>query len=399
MKKRRLLRFAVALAMVAGVGVTVVSAEAAGEDALGDKIERERKALEKIQGRIQEKEKKAQEAEKKRESVLQAIQSLDQRLVRYRQEHHAINRQLKKKDREIEEMSGRLATLQSGIQARQDAISARLRVQYMEGRFGNLKTLLASRSYSDFQSRFQYLSAVSQREYEIMAAYRKDATQIQTVERQREEARNGMLAVRESTEQKLAQIRSLKKKKRVFLTRITQQKESYERAVEELRRSAARVDSLLNELEERRRAAAARPSTRPAGIRAVKGALPWPTDGTVVSYFGRQKHPTFDTFIQRKGIEIRVAEGSMIRAVMEGTVAYADWLKGYGLVLILDHGNGFFSLYAHASKILASVGERVEAAQTIGETGDTGMTGEDTLYFELREGADAVDPLLWLVKR
>ena len=84
---------------------------------------------------------------------------------------------------------------------------------------------------------------------------------------------------------------------------------------------------------------------------------------------------------------------------MAGTVAYADWLKGYGLVLILDHANGFFSLYAHASKLLSKVGEQVRAGQVIGETGDTGLTGDSTLYFELREGTDPVDPLIWLSKR
>ncbi len=84
---------------------------------------------------------------------------------------------------------------------------------------------------------------------------------------------------------------------------------------------------------------------------------------------------------------------------MDGAVAYADWLKGYGLVLIVDHQNGFFSLYAHASKILTKVGVEVQAGQVIGETGDTGMTGENTLYFELRDGAEPVDPMLWLAKR
>jgi septal ring factor EnvC (AmiA/AmiB activator) len=118
-----------------------------------------------------------------------------------------------------------------------------------------------------------------------------------------------------------------------------------------------------------------------------------------LTYFGRQKHPTFNTYVQRKGIEIRTLEGSAIHAVMPGTVVYADWLKGYGLVIILDHANGFFSLYAHASKILTSVGSQVGSAQAIGETGDTGMTGENTLYFELREGAEPVDPLQWLARR
>jgi septal ring factor EnvC (AmiA/AmiB activator) len=119
----------------------------------------------------------------------------------------------------------------------------------------------------------------------------------------------------------------------------------------------------------------------------------------VVSFFGRQKHRNFETYVQRKGIEIRAEEGSAIRAVMAGTVVYADWLKGYGQVLILDHLNGFFSLYAHASKLLVKVGEHVPSGQVIGETGDTGLTGENTLYFELREGADPVDPLVWLAKR
>ena len=80
-------------------------------------------------------------------------------------------------------------------------------------------------------------------------------------------------------------------------------------------------------------------------------------------------------------------------------MVYADWLKGYGLVIILDHANGFFSLYAHASKILARTGEHVLERQAIGETGDTGVIGESTLYFELREGAEPVDPLHWLARR
>lgn len=376
------------------------SAPAERKDSYADKIEQEKKTLEKLRGTIVEKRKKADEAEKKRESVLQGLQSLDERLVRYRQEHQDISKKLKKKDLEIEHMSVQLSRLSERIDERQDAIAARLRVQYVEGRFWHLKTLLAASSSGDFQRRFQYLSAVTQREYEIMENYRKDAERIAEVERSREEARQGILAYKAITEEKLAQIQGLKKQKRVYLAKITQEKESHDRAVEELERSATRVDSLLKELETRRRAAlATRPPSAAGGLRALRGTLLWPTEGQVVSYFGRQKHPTFNTYIQRKGIEIRAAEGSNIRSVLAGQVVYADWLKGYGLVIIIDHANGVFSLYAHASKILTSVGARIEAGEAIGETGDTGMTGENTLYFELREGAEPVDPLVWLSKR
>jgi murein hydrolase activator len=372
---------------------------AAGADPIAEKIERERKTLEQLKDKIEEKRKRADEADRKMESVLQGIQSLDERLVRHRQDHHEIVKKVRKKDREIEEITARLSSMRMSVQERRDAILARLRVQYMEGRFGYVKTLLTSDSYGDFERRRQYLTAVSQKDYELLGAFRADVAGMEQAERQRAEARAGMVAFKERIERKLGDIRLLQKEKKVYLTKITHEKDSYNRAVQELERSASRVDGLLRELETRRKALAIRPPTSPALPRGARGALPWPADGQVISFFGRQKHPTFNTYVQRKGIEIRTSEGSFIHAVMPGTVVYADWLKGYGLVIIVDHANGFFSLYAHASRILAKVGEQVNAGHPIGETGDTGMIGENTLYFELREGAEAVDPLLWLAKR
>jgi murein hydrolase activator len=368
-------------------------------DPITDKIEKERKALDQLKDQIEETRKQADEAGKKRESLLQGIQTLDQRVLHYRQAHQEISRKLRKKDQEIEVITTQLAGLRVSVRERQDAILARLRVQYMEGRFGYWKTLLASDSYGDFQRRLQYLSAVSERDYALMGTFRADMTRMEQAERQREEARVGMLSYKQSTEKQLAEMKSVKKEKKVYLTKITHQKESYEHALQELERSALRIDSLLRELEQRRRAAAVRPPAGAIAPRGVKGALPWPADGSISSFFGRQKHPAFNTYVQRRGIEIKTAEGSAIHAVMPGSVVYADWLKGYGLVIILDHANGFFSLYAHASKILVTVGAQVGAGQAIGETGDTGMTGENTLYFELRQGAEPLDPLQWLARR
>src|SRR6476620_6417279 len=367
-------------------------------DSINDKIDRERKTLEQLKDQIEEKRRQADEAGKKRESILQGIQTLDERHVRYRQSHQEISRKLRKKDQEIEAINAQIARLRDGVQVRQEAILARLRVQYIEGRFGHWKPLLASDSYGDFQRRLRYLSAVSARDYGLIETFKTDMANMQDAERQRETARVGMLAYKRTTEKHLDEIKAVKKEKKLYLAKLTQEKESNERVLQELERSASRIDSLLRELEQRRKAAAAKP---PAGSlsKGVRGGLPWPAEGSVLTYFGRQKHPTFNTYVQRKGIEIRTLEGSAIHAVMPGTVVYADWLKGYGLVIILDHANGFFSLYTHASKILTSVGTQVGSGQTIGETGDTGMTGENTLYFELREGAEPVDPLQWLAKR
>ena len=367
-------------------------------DPLADKIERERRTLEKLQQEIENKKKHAQDTDKKKESVLQAIQDLDDTLLKKRQERTVINRKLREKDHEIERINGHLAGVRNTMDDRRHSILARLRVQYMEGRFGHLGALLAADSYQAFQQRLQYLSAVSQREYDLMQAYREDVDRLQQMERQRAVARDEMLVIKYHTDKKVSEIQGLKRKKNLILANITQQKEAYEHALAELERSASRVDGLLKELEERRKIAALQPPKDLKGSHPLKGGLHWPAEGEILSFFGRQKHPTFNTYVQRKGIEIRTDEGSAIRSVMSGVVVFADWLKGYGQVLILDHANGFFSLYAHASKLLVKVGEQVGIGAVIGETGDTGLTGDSTLYFELRQGAQAVDPLIWLSK-
>ncbi|MEP6890567.1 MAG: hypothetical protein ABI955_07730, partial [Nitrospirota bacterium] len=195
-------------------------------DPMTDKIEKERKALDQLKDRIEKTREQADKAGKKRESLLQGIQTLDERLVRDRQAHQEITRKLRKKDEEIKVISAHLAGLRVNIEERKDAILARLRVQYMEGRFGHWKTLLASGSYGDFQRRLQYLSAVSERDYTLMGTFRSDVANMEQAERQREEARVGMLSYKQSTEKQLAKMKSVKKEKKVYLAKITHQKES-----------------------------------------------------------------------------------------------------------------------------------------------------------------------------
>lgn len=369
-------------------------------DPLAQKIERQRQALEKIQEEIKEKKRSSEQAEKQMESVLESIQELDAQLMKSRLERQEIGRKLKQKDRELEEINTTLASLRNRMGERRRSLLARLRVQYMEGRMGGLKMLLASDTYADLHRRFLYLSAVSRREYELLRDYQNDAQRMEQVEQQRAAARDAMLALKQDTEHKLSEVQEGKRRKNLFLAKMTDEKESYDRMVAELERSAGRVDALLKDLlEQRAKVATAQIKQRGGKSHTMLGQFLWPADGDVVAHFGRQKHPQFNTYVQRKGIDIRAPEGSGIRAVMGGTVAFADWLKGYGLVAILDHANGFFSLYAHASALVVKSGDHVQAGQTIGTTGDTGMTNDNTLYFELREGAEPVDPLLWLAKR
>ena len=391
---------ALAMLAVLTANVSVLAAPSERNEPLSEKIKKERQSLEKLKGEIKEKKQKTEEAQRKEASVLQQIEEADHRIRLRREDLAAVNAKLRKKDREIADTNASLQRLREQIAQREGSIRSRLRVMYKEGPNGQLKLLLASSGYNDLLARSASLRWVSRREYQLLEGSRVDHARLATTEAYLLQIRGELQGFHRATTTKLAAVREERAKKDRLLARVRSEKAVYERAVGELEKSALRIEGLLREFEARRRAAASlRPRSAGEGVARLKGQLNWPSDGDVVASFGRQKHPKFNTYVQRKGIEIRAAQGSVIRSVADGVVAFADWMRGYGLLTIVDHGEGFFSLYAHASKLLANVGETVRASQPIGEIGDTGLTGENTLYFELRQGGKALDPLAWLARR
>lgn len=363
-----------------------------------EEITQERLRLEQLNQEIVETQKKAKRIEKKHGSVLKTIEKLDRQLYDQKKERNRINQQIKEKDKELANLSTKIAKLGEEVHSRRSSISARLRLLYMEGRTGYLKTLFAAESFTDAAHRMDYISWLAQREHQLVRQFQEDLSNLELLNEQQTKAREELLHLQGETQQTIRKVSGLKRQKRTVLASLSKEKNSHERMVEDLQRSAEQVDSLLKELDQRFQLAQSR-MRQPPGRLPSLGSLIWPVEGKVVSYFGRQKHPTFDTFVNKKGIEIQAREGSPIRSVSSGKVVYADWLKGYGLVVIVDHTNGFYSLYAHASKLLVAEGNSVTNGQVIGETGETGVTEEDILYFELRKGTTPIDPLKWLAKR
>ena len=391
---------ALAIVAVLAASVSVLAAPPERKEPLSEKIKKERQSLEKLKGEIKEKKRKTEEAQRKEASVLQQIEEADHRIKLRREDLAAVNAKLREKDREIADTNASLQRLRERIAQREDSIRSRLRVMYKEGPNGQLKLLLASSGYNDLLARSASLRWISRREYQLLGGHRVDHSRLETTEAHLLQVRGELQGYQREITTTLAALREERTKKDGLLSRLRSEKAFYERSVGELEKSALRIEGLLRGFEERRRAAASvRAQPAGDGLARFKGRLNWPSDGDVVALFGRQKHPKFNTYVQRKGIEIRAAQGSVIRSVAEGVVAFADWMRGYGLLMIVDHGEGFFSLYAHASKLLVNVGATVRANQPIGEIGDTGLTGENTLYFELRQRGAALDPLAWLARR
>lgn len=377
--------------------LTALVSEAKEGKTLDQSIERQRIDLEQIQREIELAKEKRKQLQQEQNQVLRTIEEMDQQLARERKGYEQINKALKQTDQELGDIGQQLEELRDQLRQGRDTVLAHMRHLYMEGRAGQLKALVTAKSLSNLQRRFDYLSFLTKREYDLITEYKRQVEEMEALQARQGQARDVLLKHRQATEAQLYKMQTIRKKKRVVLTSLKQSAATQDQALQALERREAQKDALLKELEQRRKLEEAK-KLKP-GVLPQVGSFLWPAEGEVVSRFGRQKHPSFDTYVFKKGIEIRASEGSSIRAVAPGKVVYADWLKGYGLVTIVDHGNGFFSFYAHASKLFVKEGETVTMGQTIGETGDSGFTEENVLYFELRKGTEPVDPLKWLVRR
>ena len=194
-------------------------------------------------------------------------------------------------------------------------------------------------------------------------------------------------------------------RRRGLLAKVREERAYHERMVGELSEAAKRLEALIRDLQARQRRMTKLPppgkgGEPPAiGFGTLRGSLPWPTDGRIVSAFGEQVHPRFGTRTFRRGIDIEAGEGAGIVAVAAGHVVYTGWFKGYGNLIILDHGNDFYTLYAHAAEIRVKEGDDVRQGQTIGAVGDTGSLAGPRLYFEVRYQGRPQDPAEWLRRR
>jgi septal ring factor EnvC (AmiA/AmiB activator) len=381
------------MVMTAGVDLSAQSRPAS----VSKNVKQEKQELDRLRQKIELQRRKSRNAVKRENSILENLEEIDYQRTLNKKELRVVNLQLVERDQEIEELDRDLLELRREMKTKEEQVRERVRVLYQEGRFNSLKVLLSSSDYYDFMKRYYYLTWISNKGGELLQSYQSAVARMEPKETALRKARAELLDYKTEITQKLSEIQNDKRKKDRLLASIRDEKTTYDRTIQELEDSAAKLKGLIKDLEAKRDVR--RESETSAGLSLQQGHLDWPTNGRVVTFFGRQKHPKFDAVVYRKGIEIQAGQGSPIRAVYGGSVVYADWFRGYGLLVIIDHGKKYFSLYAHAAKLLVSAGDRVAGRQVIGEIGDTGLTSDNSLYFEIRHGADPMDPLTWLKRR
>ncbi len=347
--------------------------------------------LEKLKQELTRKRSLEKENKKAEHSILNEFESLDKKMTGEKKELRVYEKNIRNVDQEMNQLNQQIEDARRKIEDKKKVLDARLRRLFKEDKMGDFLILAGGKNYQDLMIRVHAMIDLSRRDAIALKEYREGVSLLRQKEDLLEGKRKELVGYKKGASERMEFIQNEKMGKKMLLARVRTEKDLTSQAIRELEESTLKVQELMRQLE-------LHPSKH-SGFMAEKGKLPWPNGGEIVGTYGRNKHPKFDFFVFKKGMEIKPAEDDYIRSIYDGTVAYADWFKGYGLLVIIDHGESYYSLYAHASKLMVSVGDKVKQNQIVGEIGETGYSADQNLYFEIRHGGKAVDPAVWLSKK
>ncbi len=358
--------------------------------ALQTKIEREQRAVHAV--------------EAARSTLVENLRTLDQTLAGAEEARLAAER---------ETLSARqaLSGTETGIERLEEArgqleaqLADRVRALYKFGRVGYVRILFSSKDYQDFARRSRFLGRVVASDAELVGEYRRRIAALRA-ERGRLDAARRVLEQREqAAAARGGEAQARRAEKVALLSRLEREKDAREDALRDLERSAGALQGVFFRLQEAEPAPGP-PEARGASIPSpetivefsvLKGHLPLPAEGRIIKTFGLRTDPELGTRIRSNGITVRAPYGSPIRAVAGGRVLYAGWFRGYGRILIVDHGEGYYTLVAHASELLPQVGDAVRAGDEIARVGDSGSLEGPIVYFEIRKEGKPLDPKEWI---
>lgn len=337
--------------------------------------------------------------------ILRDLSTANQKLNLARRDLKTYQHNLSVVRNRLADLNRKEARYQADIALERGMLKKELVALYKSGPLGGVKLLLSSRNPYELISRYHTLRTFARYNSARISQIRTNMIALQ--EAKAENLRQEFLY---KTSKKGAERSSLnagmeKKRRENLLGSVRLKKTRSQTLMKELATAALQLQNLFSrlqgeaEVEQRRR-------HQRVGVELDQGpsrlgrrhSLPWPVRGRVLSRFGQQQHPFFNTPIFNRGIEIAAPLGTAVKAVAAGIVRYADNFEGYGQMVILDHGGSYFTVYGHNSGLSVKEGERVAQGQPIAEVGDSSTLRRAALYFEVRSLAKAVDPFIWLAR-
>jgi septal ring factor EnvC (AmiA/AmiB activator) len=327
-------------------------------------------------------------------SIFGAIQRLDRALSQQRRRgaelvraRQALEHRAAQVDRELAVNAERLRELRDEI-GRRAASMLRLKRTPLADLLARAKSPIELRRLRDrLRIVLAFDAALVKQTTEAAAEARRLSAELNEQRRQLDLATAALAAEEE-------QVSELRAERGALLEAIQRERRMIERIAGEIAAAAKKLDLEVGTIH----GAKPPPAAAPGGLAAQRGRLPWPASGRLEVAFGKRVDPETGMVMDHKGIDIRADLASPVRAVWEGKVVHRGWLEGYGRVLILEHPDGWYSIYAHLESFGAAAGQQVGGGQVVGFVGDSGSMKGAYLYFELRQGKRAVDPQAWLAR-
>jgi murein hydrolase activator len=385
--------------------LALVSPASAQSTKKEDPLQTEQRRLQETQRQLKREQEKVAEARRRETSLLAELEETERRLADKQRDVARLDRQVRRLQGEITTIRGDINRLQGNRTGQELALAQRLKVMYkIHAQGAALPILLTGEDPVERLIILRGLANLAALDARVIQEYRVTSDRLAD-RKEREEARQAELAtLRAEASREQAEADREAVKRRTLLVKVRDERAYHERMVGELSEAARRLEAFIRDLVAKQRRLAKVPPGIPgelprSGFGALRGTLPWPADGRLVSAFGPQVHPRFGTRTFRNGVDIQAAQGTEVAAVYAGHVVYTGWFKGYGNLIILDHSNDYYTLYAHVADIHVKEGEDVRQGQRIGTVGDTGSLDGPRLYFEVRYQGRPLDPAEWLRQR
>jgi len=333
---------------------------------------------------------------RKETSIVNSLNDIDLILDKARKNASSLKIELDDFEKEIEKATHTSKELQQRIKTNEEYASKRLVALYKLNWLGKIYILASAQSMYELFYRKKVLEQVLAYDEHIWQNLLDNKEKLQQQLIELNAKKKEKLSV-ETDLKKQIEIMTLERRDRSQLLENIRKKRSLKlAAIESLKQAAEELDHTVISLKSTPDLTEPQKNITLKSFSSLKGLLNMPVKGKIVSFFGPQRNNKFNLINFQSGIEIKADRGEPIRAVYDGRILYARWFKGYGNMIIIDHGNNYYTIYAHAQELFASQGDTVEMGEVVATVGDSGSMIGPSLHFEIRHHGKPVDPLKWI---
>lgn len=362
--------------------------------ASADELDESRQRLDQIERQIKETLEGLSSKKKASGALSQELERLDAETRRIERLTKSSSQQLTELSAQLDKQQQSLREIENQQQQTEQKVRRRLVALYKTGEVGLIKALLSeAEKPRDIAEKYVFLSRMVAHDRELLNAYRQQSLDLQDAMSELEGLRDKQAAVVKRRRIEQETLEKARRSKKTLLAGMKKDAKLLEGVLQELRAKAARLNELVKKLETEQ----TQPYTDSlGGLKSLKGRLAWPVPGRLRVGFGTSRHGDLGTLIESHGFDIEAEVGTPIHAAAPGRVIFANSLRGYGKLMIIDHGSKYYTLYAHVARFTKQLGDAIAKDEVIAYSG---FEGRDAVYFEIRQGGKPLDPTDWLKPR